>query len=242
MLKIILKKIIWKFFSFKVSKDKLFIKFIDTDTQKLALHIGQELAAISNTKSPFMHSRIIEIEEIIKLHKVSKSVEIGTGLSTIAFSLLAKKYKFEHVGYEQNKYWIDLVKNKLDENNLLDNTKFILSKLIEYEEGVYLDHKIEECDLLYIDGPTIKNTKIERKKFNTSSGKPACYDAINYFKKSIFPKIILIDGRTSTVDLILESKYSEKYNFIGELIFAHEKNDVISMLKLKRHSMFILKQ
>ena len=76
------------------------------------------------------------------------------------------------------------------------------------------------------------------KKFNTYTGKACFYDFETFFKNNIFPKLIMVDGRTDTVDEILKAT-KNKYKFIPETIFSIERNKLFSSLFLSRHSLFI---
>ena len=66
----------------------------------------------------------------------------------------------------------------------------------------------ENYDLVYIDGPTSKNyTKI--KSLDPKNNTPNI-DIFKLFENKIFPQFIIIDGRRSSIRLILKY-YNKKY-------------------------------
>ena len=89
--------------------------------------------------------------------------------------------------------------------------------------------------MLYIDGPAIERIR----KFDTYTGKEAHYDFETLFSRGIFPKVIMIEGRTDTADAINDSVHSKKYKFYGEFSHSIERKRWVSALRFQRHSIFI---
>ena len=67
----------------------------------------------------------------------------------------------------------------------------------------------EDYDLVYIDGPTSKNNT-HLKSLDPKNNTPNV-DIFKLFNNNYFPKFILIDGRRSSIRLILKN-YHRKYN------------------------------
>ncbi|HRE15471.1 MAG TPA: hypothetical protein PLW86_00170, partial [Rhodocyclaceae bacterium] len=87
------------------------------------------------------------------------------------------------------------------------------------------------------DGPYINRSS---GKFATRTGKPIYYDYEHVFEAGL-PKIIMVEGRTDTVDAILASPHAREYDFHGELTWALERGRYLHALRLSRHSIFIRK-
>lgn len=209
--------------------------FVDKESSKIITKFSENMSLDIDSDAPDLFYRCIDILKIFKKFKIKKVAEIGSGRSSIAFALLSKIYEFKHVAYEQDTKWVEVVNKYI--SKLDSNASVIFAQLISIENGGFLEHEINNCDLLYIDGPTVKKSA----KHHTSFGKPEYYDAINYFKSGIFPKIIMIEGRFDTVELVKNSEYSKLYNFYPEYIYSYKTNNYYQMLFFRRHSFFIKK-
>jgi hypothetical protein len=197
-----------------------------------------ELKEKTNTKlDPHFKLRCNEIFNIIKKKNIKKILEIGTGRTTFLFNC------FEGGGIsicsmEQDIEWKEKLIELLKKYKI--NSNIILSDIEKLPNGAKFSNIPNfEPDLLYIDGPYYP--KPRKKTFDTFGGKPAYYDFKTLFDRNIFPKVIMIEGRISTVEEITKSSYFNKYHFEAEYAYYLKKNDFISALKFKRHSVFIRK-
>ena len=179
--------------------------------------------------------RAKEIHHIIKKYEVKSILEMGTGRSSFIFN----SYKEINVlSIEQDIDWLQKIKKAFKKFDIENN--IILSDVELYKNGAkYTNIPNFVPDLLYIDAPYVK---YESKNFNTFTKKPAYYDFETLFNKQIFPKIIMIEGRTDTVDAIFSSAFADRYDFYGEYIYHFEREQLISALAFRRHSTFILKK
>ena len=232
-----------KLLDFIYSRSNIFFKnkrnnkiFINKKNHDTLLEISKNINRVNQSDAPDLIYRCKDIEKIIKKNKPIEVIEIGSGRSTLAFALLSKKYSFQHIAFEQSQEWVKLI-NKYIQNMKILNSKVTFAPIIQVENGGYLKHDIKECDLIYIDGPTV----VKKKDLGTFSGKPEYYDIINYFNENIFPKVIMIEGRNDTVEMIRKSKYAKLYKFYPEYSISYKKNDYYQMLFFRRHSFFIKK-
>ena len=183
----------------------------------------------------YYNLRLLEIDRILKTKNITSIIEIGTGRTTFFF---AKVTGVTLKCYEQNSDWVEIVSNGLTSVGAY-RPPIILSDVIEHKAGgKFLSLLPEHVDLLYIDGPFIKNPNMH---FATHTKKPAYYDFETFFENGIFPKIIMIEGRTDTADAILQSRFSYKYRFIPEFQHAIQRQNLAGALKFSRHSIFELK-
>ena len=53
------------------------------------------------------------------------------------------------------------------------------------------------------------------------------------------PRLIIVDGRTDTVDLILKTAGAAEYAFTGDYGWAVERGRTLHALRLARHSVFV---
>lgn len=181
---------------------------------------------------PHYKQRFYEINKIINKYNIKKIVEIGSGRTTFIFNLYSN---LDITSYEQDKRWIEILTSYFKKIKLKYN--IIHSNVIKYKNGAKLNFKESIIpDLLYIDGPYINR----KSEFDTFTGKPAYYDFEFFFKKNM-PKIIMIEGRTDTVDEILKNKNSINYKFYPEFIYCIQRKKYFSAFAFRRHSLFIKK-
>jgi len=71
--------------------------------------------------------------------------------------------------------------------------------------------------MLYVDAPYLKNYD----SLDTFTDKPAYYDTYDLLDAGGLPKLIMVDYRTNTRDLILQYEVVVKrYYFMGEFVWA----------------------
>ncbi len=190
--------------------------------------------ATGTTLEPLFKLRLLELDQLIRRHKIRSICEMGSGRTTFFFNLFGD---IDVVSYEQDEYWRSLLLSFHATYNLRQ-PKIVSSQVEHYREGgrfVSIDKR--HFDMLYIDGPYFKDLSCD---FLTFTGKPAYYDFENVLSVSL-PKLIIVEGRTDTVDMILNSPFSKHYHFQGELTWALERSRYNHAMRLRRHSIFIAK-
>lgn len=197
---------------------------------------NQSLAKKTSTLlEPHYRLRFAEILELVEKYDIKNVVEAGSGRSTFIFNSLSD---IETLSLEQDKDWLRTIDPLLNDAGI--KAKFSLSKVSPYKHGARFESVPDvKPDLLYIDGPYYKNHNGE--KFATHTGKAAYYDFETFFDRGIFPKVIMIEGRTDTADAILESSHADKYTFSGEFIYYLQREKFLPALSFRRHSVFIRK-
>lgn len=200
---------------------------------------NNQLQERTNTKlDRYYKLRFHEINSIIRKYKIQNVLELGTGRTTFIFNIIPG---VQCVSVEQDQKWLKTIDNLLNQFGI--NANINSSSVSEYKNGAKFDElPVLEPDLLYIDAPYFKKKGNSKwGGFETYTGKAAYYDFESFFKKDIFPKIIMIEGRTDTADAILSTDFSKKYDFIGEFIYCIQRKKYLSSLNFSRHSIFILK-
>ena len=159
---------------------------------------------------------------------------MGTGRTTFIFNIIPN---IKCLSIEQDKEWLKDLSRALKSFNI--NSEIYLSKFLPFRNGGKFKKLPNfKPDMIYIDGPYFP---LKKKNFNTFTGKPAYYDFETFFLKNHFPKVIMIEGRTDTVDAILNSPFAYKYKFYGEFIFYIQRKFFFASLSLRRHGVFVLK-
>ena len=199
---------------------------------------NSELKALTNKNlEPHFKLRFREISEIVEKYDVKTIVEIGTGRTTFIFNIISG---VRCVSVEQDKKWFETLDGLLKKSGV--NAEICVSSVSEYKNGARFNELPPIApDLLYIDAPYFKKDG-NNKGFDTFTGKPAYYDFETYFLRNVFPKVIMIQGRTDTADAILNSNFANKYDFVGGFVFCVQRKKYLSSLRFSRHSIFTLKQ
>lgn len=236
------EKTLYKAYSFV--QNRRFLKIISNNRNsynKIMDYIKLFNKKTNYKKSPELKWRLADLVNKLENNNIKNIVEIGSGRSSLFFNFYKKIKKIDECkSIEQN---LDFSKFMNDFFNQIDlDCNLIDSKYVSTESGGYLDHKLSNCDLLYIDGPE-DETKFKRNKsYNTYTGKAEFSDALNYLKKGFLPKLIIFDGRIDSVDLILNSKFLNYYKFKGSFRWAFTHNNFFHLIQFNRHSIFELKK
>jgi hypothetical protein len=196
----------------------------------------QYLTAKTNTRlEPLYRLRFQEIDEVVRRYSVQSVREMGSGRTTYLFNLYPG---LDVISYEQDERWRDVLLAFYLEAGL-PPPRIVRGDVERYKNGGrFVSLQDTKCDLLYIDGPYVDR---RRGELPTHTGKPVYYDFERVLDVHL-PKVIMVEGRTDTVDELLRSPYAEHYDFRGELTWALERNRLHQALRLARHSIFIRKR
>lgn len=179
--------------------------------------------------------RFHEIAAALDRYGIKTVYEMGSGRTTYLFNLYPG---LEVVSYEQDEMWRETLLRYFRDARL-PVPDIRISGVERYGKGGrFAELEAKQCDLLYIDGPYVERAG---ERFSTHTGKPAYHDFETIFEVGL-PRVIMVEGRTDTVDEILASPHCENYNFAGELTWALERNRYLHALRLNRHSVFVRKQ
>ncbi len=182
---------------------------------------------------PLYLLRFLEIDRLIRRHAVRSICEMGSGRTTFFFNLFRG---VDVVSYEQDERWRSLLLEFYAMHGLR-LPRIVASGVEKYRDGGrFVAIESMPCDLLYIDGPYVRS---DQGRLPTHTGKPAYYDFERILETGL-PKLIIVEGRTDTVDAILASPFSRHYAFQGELTWALERGRYTHAMRLRRHSIFVL--
>lgn len=189
----------------------------------------------TNTRLELLYRlRLQEIDQMLRRYGVKSVREMGSGRTTYFFNLYPG---LDVVSYEQDEHWRDVLLAYYKESGL-PPPRIVRSDVERYKKGGrFVSLQDKQCDLLYIDGPYVDRSSGD---LASHAGKPVYYD-FEQILETHLPKIIMVEGRTDTVDELLGSPYAANYDFRGELTWALERNRYLHALRLSRHSIFVLK-
>lgn len=197
-----LRKII---FRLKILMSNNLSNLIDTDIKKILY----KQKTSGGLYSWYSFVRLCELVVILRKFKFDNCIEFGSGST----SFFLHKYCKKHLSIEENLKW----KNKTLRLNKKINIFHSIRVIKKFKNEACSSYKIpqnhnvfkEDYDLVYIDGPTSKNNT-HLKSLDPKNNTPNV-DIFKLFNNNYFPKFILIDGRRSSIRLILKN-YHRKYN------------------------------
>ena len=188
-------------------------------------------------KSPELKERIIDLFILINKFKIKNVLEIGSGRTTNFFNYLKKKGIINKVvSLEQDRLFLEKVEKYLNSKEI---DHFILHcPFVIENDGHFLNYIPEknEFDFLYVDGP---DDLLKINKYNTYDGRAICKDVVNYIQNNIHPKVIVFDGRISSI--IYSRPFLLNYRFFPGIRFSLKFNSFKGKIRLNRHSYFIKK-
>lgn len=231
----IINRIFWRMQyekSKKIPLDKIHA-FYDPKNLDVFFRLDQYLTEKTKTRLESLYRlRLREIDQVICRYGVKSVREMGAGRTTFFFNLFRE---VDVISYEQDDNWRKLLLEFYEENDL-PAPRIEGGPVEKYRNGGrFVSLEDTRCDLLYIDGPYVNQ---RGGKLNTHTGKPAYYDFERVLDAGL-PKVIMVEGRTDTVDAILASSYAHEYDFSGELTWALERSRYLHALRLSRHSIFV---
>jgi predicted O-methyltransferase YrrM len=150
----------------------------------------------------------------ITIHRRRHIVECGAGISTIYICSLLKSLqqetKFHSVDHDEK--WLSLIRNYLEERNLLDYAELVHAPLTDHKEcfngkctwydTVELESKISgpPIDLLFIDGPPA----------NDDNSEYARYPALPYFRPKLSDDFsVVLDDASRRGERLITRRWQE---------------------------------
>lgn len=170
----------------------------------------------------FQLFKLISLYEFIKVNKVEKILELGTGSTTSAISeYLKENPQTSALCIDESSFWIKNTTESLQINGQLPNNlkllhcQRIINDTIPLSTRYKFDYeKQNDFDLVIVDGPsTIIGEHYDPQNYNSD-----VLEILKYHK----PSFILIDNRKSTYEVFLES-HSDSYNFSDTFIWRNDK-------------------
>ena len=195
-----------------------------------------EIENITKTARPWYYWKAIDLLTLLEQHKPKHLVELGSGRTTAVFAAYAAKHGAKLTVFEQDERWISAVKSAVRHvtDDPLDIRKIDCR---EVENGGRFDEDIPaSADFIYVDAPSVPKTRV----FESTTGKPIAFDSIDFIKAGHRPLLIVVDGRTCTVDELLDlPEIRDGYTFKGEVSWAQERAKLFASLQMNRHSVFL---
>lgn len=160
---------------------------------------------------------------LLDRYRPRRIVELGSGVSTTWFSWWATKHGAEFYSLEQNPRWAAAVQSAAPRANI------IVSDVVTVppNERRYAADMPAGADFVYIDGPG-GHLPQGVKGVNT--------DIRAYLERGERPRVIVLDGRVLTTDLI--RPLAPGYRFFPDFAYCFAHDDLIGALRFRTQSYF----
>ena len=198
-----------------------------------------EFYAKSDSSKADYLQRLAEIISILEQHKPTNIAEMGSGRSSLVFAAWAKKQGIGYTAFEQSDHWLQLA-NAIT-SCITEKTHVIKQEIVEIPNfgGRYKNDIDPNCDFIYVDGPTIlvKNNQ-------TTHTRKSCYtDTADFLRRGGQPKVIVVEGRTDSVDLIIAEakRLNLDFEFKPGYRWAIQRGQYLRSIALRHHSVIIFK-
>lgn len=172
-----------------------------------------QLSSIYKPKYTQQAARAMDLNHLLRKYKPKRIVEFGMGFSTIIFAKYAQEHGARFTSYDENPEWISLIKETLAKHNIDIPDLLLSEKVLDKEKCHYLASAPIDGDFYYVDGPA-----------NTLDGitSSPCLDMSLALERGAKPHIIVVDGRTSTVDTL--KIQDQSYTWLSAFKYAQHHN------------------
>lgn len=222
-----IQKVASKIFKRSIHKSfcdaEIYIKLNHPDIYSAQLQARQD----GGLGGEYQWRRLFEIEHVCKLFNIKKVIELGGGTSTVMFAkILPNDGKV--ISYEESDYWSQRMAESSPQHLLHKIERVVRPReTFNVEPDVlasrYASKRLEDCDLIYIDGPT---DWIEEKGsipgVKDAAGHIPVVDVEDFIKNGHKPKIVMVDRKRVTVSRLISS-LSKDYDLVlrSELVACY---------------------
>ena len=157
-----------------------------------------------------------DLWRILEATRPTSIVELGSGTTSAVFALWAQRRAASYWAFEHDAHWAAVTEECLRRANLVEGDepriKNVASRVRHDGAATgFVDPLPRDADLVYVDGPPclLENG---RKVPND--------DVTRLLAEGGRPRVIVIDGRLETVDLILAHPRGSEYRFFPSYVYS----------------------
>ena len=147
---------------------------------------------------PKQNARVFDLVYLLHRHRPRHISEMGSGLSTVVFARYCARAGAHLSTYEDNPAWVDLVDRAATAAGISGFRPLLVDRFDDEDECGYNASINPDTDFLYVDGPSNVDKRI-------------CADALRALNTGCRPRLIVIDGRVSTVRALMRSPLTIDY-------------------------------
>lgn len=185
----------------------------------------RDLEKFAPVQAPSDPGKYRDIRKYLDKVQPSHIVEIGSGRTSIIFAQWSVTHGARYEAFEQSSEWANAVNKACSRFDIRPVRQ-------EKLNGIRFARNIPHtADFIYVDGPAVPGN------YDTVAGKAQYRDVPDSLISGARPKCIMVDGRTDTVDAILETA-DNKYTFKGGHAWAAQRGHRHEIWAY-RHSIFL---
>jgi hypothetical protein len=209
-------------------------RFTRTHTPELirAYQAFAEASQSGASRQPFKGRDLWRILESTRPRSI---VELGSGTTSAVFALWASRTASSYLAFEHDTHWASVTEDCLKRCELLDG---VLSRIRFVSSRVRDDHRATgfveaiglDADFIYVDGPPCRLA---------NGHKVPNDDVTRLFDAGGLPRVIVVDGRVETVELIRSHPRGSRYQFFPSFVYSLRRGNWLSAIAGREHTVFI---
>ncbi len=179
----------------------------------------------------WQYRRVMDLARLISRRQPNHIVELGSGVSTLAFKHFAKERGARVSSFESDRSWAEVTVRACSTANV--SPDFIFADRLVAQDGVYYATPIpSDADFIYVDGP---DARVEGRLV-------PCIDVLHALEAGIRPATIIVSQRHATVSALCSFNIlREEYDFLPSADYSLERRNLMAALLFRRHTQFLKK-
>ena len=176
-----------------------------------------------------------DLWRILEATRPASIVELGSGTTSAVFALWAVRTAALYRAFEHDAGWAAVTKECLRRGRLLEGgssgIRHVMSRVREDGGATgFVDPLPRDADFIYVDGPPCR-LESGRKVPND--------DVTRLLDAGGHPRVIVIDGRLETVDLIRSHPAGSRYRFLPSYVYALRHGKWREAIAAREHTILI---
>ena len=157
-----------------------------------------------------------DLWRILEMTRPTSIVELGSGTTSAVFALWAERTAASYRAFEHDAHWAAVTEQCLRRVNLVEGVepriKHVASRVRHDGAATgFVDPLPRDADLVYVDGPPCRLENGQKVPND---------DVTRLLDAGGRPRVIVIDGRLETVDLILAHPRGSEYRFLPSYVYS----------------------
>lgn len=175
-----------------------------------------------------------DLWKLLERYRPQSIIELGSGTTSAVFALWTRRNNVRYRSYEHYPAWAQVTENCLSEAGLLgEKSPLCLCPSRVNPEGTatgFVEKLPVDVDFVYVDGPPCR-LEDGRKVPND--------DVVRLFDAGGRPRVIVVDGRLDTVDLIRFHPEGRRYRFLPSLVYCLRRGLWRQGLAAREHTLLV---
>jgi hypothetical protein len=184
-----------------------------------------------NVRQPF---KGWDLWRILDHYRPRFIAEMGSGTTSAVFALWARRNGARYIAYEHHAGWAKVSEDCLRQARLIDGpspVRVVASRPATDRPATGFTEPIPtDADFIYVDGPPC-NLENGRKVPND--------DVVRLFEQGGKPRVIVVDGRLETVDLIRQHPEGRHYHCGLNYSYSYAHGLWRDLLQGREHTVFV---